>query len=270
MRRPATGRIACALRGAAGVLALVVVGCTPLTEYVHNGFKVGPNFKPPPAAPAPDWIDRDLRVVRAPAECAAWWHVFGDPVLDSLIDTAQKQNLDLRTAATRVLQAQAQRNIAAGYLLPKTQNLLGAYAHGQTSQNGGLIPGLTAPAGVPGLSNIFNVWVTGFNVSWELDFWGRVRRNIESRNAELDASIEAYRAAMVTLQADVATAYIQLRTLQQRVAFARRNVEVQEGSLKLAQTRFREGRATALDVEQALSTVSQTEATTAKLAISLR
>ena len=114
------------------------------------------------------------------------------------------------------------------------------------------------------------MWATGFNASWELDFWGRLRRQVESSNADLDASVEGYREAMVTLLADVATTYVQIRTFQQRIAFARRNVEIQQGTLRLAQARLNQGKATSLDVEQARSNVAQTEASIPPLVIGLR
>ena len=86
-------------------LALLACGCTTLDQWVSNGFKVGPNYHEPPAPVAAQWIDAaDPRVVAAPPD-DAWWGVFNDPALNSLIESAYKQNLDLKTAATRVLQA---------------------------------------------------------------------------------------------------------------------------------------------------------------------
>jgi NodT family efflux transporter outer membrane factor (OMF) lipoprotein len=250
-------------------LALLAAGCTTLTEWVHNGFKVGPNFQAPPGPVAARWIDAaDPRIQSTPDDDGAWWQVFRDPTLDGLIDTAYRQNLDLRTAATRVLQAEAQRNIAAGNLFPQTQNLTVSYLHGQITRN-------VAIANVPGIAtlgppDIVNFWNTGLNASWELDFWGRIRRNIESSNAQLDSSVENYRAALVTLVADVATSYVQIRTFQQRIAYARKNAELQQGSLNIAEARLREGRATALDAEQARANLAQTEATIPPLVVSLR
>ena len=94
--------------GPAAVAALVLTaaGCTSFSEWVHNGFKVGPNFHEPSAAVSSDWIDAaDARIARDPAEDGAWWKVLNDPALTSLIETAYRQNLDLKTAGTRVLQA---------------------------------------------------------------------------------------------------------------------------------------------------------------------
>jgi len=245
---------------------LSVAGCTSFSEWVQNGFKVGPNFHEPPAAVASSWIDAaDTRVAHDPADDGAWWRVLNDPALTSLIETAYRQNLDLKTAGTRVLQARAQRNISAGNLFPQTQNLVGDYAHVQISKNLNVL-------GNPmvGLPTNLDVWATGLNASWELDFWGRIRRNIESSTAELNASVEGYHDALVTLVADVATNYVQIRTYQQRIAYARRNVEIQKGSLRLAEARLKAGKGTSLDVKQARSSLGQTESTIPPLVIGLR
>src|SRR5947209_1405499 len=102
---------------ALAVLAVIATGCTSLKEWVHNGFKVGPNFHEPPALVATDWIDAtDPRLIHGPAADCTWWNIFQDQTLNSLIETAYRQNLDLRTVGTRVLQAQAQRNVEVGNL----------------------------------------------------------------------------------------------------------------------------------------------------------
>jgi NodT family efflux transporter outer membrane factor (OMF) lipoprotein len=255
------------------VLILLPSGCTPFKQWIHNGLMVGPNFEEPPAAVAADWIDAgDPRVSHNIDADSAWWHVFQDPVLPVLIHTAYAQNRDLRTVGTRVLQAQAQRNIDVGNLFPQSQTAVADYAHAQISRNLNIF-NIRRP-GVPGSQNFtpphINVWATGFNASWELDVWGRIRRMIESAGASRDAAVEAYHDALVTLTADVATGYIQIRTLRQRIAYARRNVEIQRNSLRLAEARARDGRATALDVKQARSSLAQTESTIPPLEISLR
>jgi NodT family efflux transporter outer membrane factor (OMF) lipoprotein len=247
-------------------LAALCVGCTTLAEWVHNGFKVGPNFTEPPAAVAPEWIDgADSRIVHTPLDNDAWWNIFCDQELHDLIDTAYRQNLDLKTAATRVLEAQAQRNIAAGNLFPQSQTGVFEYAHAQLSKNLNIFgnPAAALPTNI-------NLLATGFNASWELDFWGRLRRAIESSDADLDASVEAYHDALVTLLADVAVNYVQVRTFQQRIAYAQRNVEIQKGSLELAQAREAGGKASSLDVEQARSNLGETESLIPPLVIGLR
>jgi NodT family efflux transporter outer membrane factor (OMF) lipoprotein len=269
---------------ATGILlaaVLLAAGCTTLEEWVHNGFKVGPNFHRPPAPVANKWIDSgDPHLLPGPLD-EAWWHAFKDPALDTLIAEAYEQNLDLKQAVTRVLQARAQRNIAAGNLFPQSQNALGSYTHAQISQNIFPPPNpgpSTLPFGIPnpfsssqiGLPNTLSLWTTGFNASWELDFWGHIRRNIESANDQLKASIDNYRGTLVTLLGDVATAYVQIRTYQQRIVYARQNLEAQRGSLRIAQARLKAGSGLALDVEQARSNVAQTEASIPPLEIGLR
>lgn len=249
---------------AMGALALVLTGCTTFEEWVHNGFKVGPRFEEPPASVSSSWIDaNDKRISSESPRGNDWWNVFNDPAIPALVDTAYRENLDLKTTVTRVLQSQAQRNIAAGNLFPQSQNAIGDYAYAHIGN--GI---LGSPQG--GLPSAFNLWAVGFNTSWELDFWGRLRRQIESSNADLGGSIEAYHDSLVTLTADVVTSYVQMRTFQQRIVFARRNVEIQKGSLRLAEARLADGKATALDVKQARSILDQTESSIPPLAIGLR
>src|SRR5205814_9746480 len=100
-------------------------------------------------------------------------------------------------------------------------------------------------------TNFFSDWTAGFNLSWELDFWGRFRRSIESANANLDASVENFDDALVTLLADVATNYVQYRVAQRRIGIARANVKIQEEILALVEEQARVGinKVTQLDVQ---------------------
>src|SRR5262249_37865776 len=161
-------------------------------EYVRNGFKVGPNYQKPPAPVASEWIDsKSIGVNVASADLSNWWSVFKDPVLDSLIEQAYRQNLDVRTAGTRILAARAQRNIAAGNLFPQLQEAFADISRNAISGN---------IANVPlALDRFFDHNAAGFNLAWEIDFWGRFRRAIEAADAELDASIENYDDVLVLL-----------------------------------------------------------------------
>lgn len=242
----------------------LAAGCTSLQDWVHNGFKVGPNFEDPSASTTAAWIDAtDKRISSESPRGDDWWNVFRDPAIPFLVETAQRENLDLKTAGTRILQAQAQRNISVGNLFPQSQSVSGDYAHAQIPSNL-----LGSPQG--GLPSSLNIWSVGFNTSWELDFWGRFRRQIETANADLGSSVEAYHDALVTLLSDVVTNYVQMRTYQQRIVFARRNVEIQKGSLRLAEARLADGKATTLDVKQAHSLLDQTESSIPPLVIGLR
>lgn len=222
-----------------------ICGCSSLgiSEYVHNGFKVGPNYTPPPAPVANEWIEaNDPRVQDSPSRDANWWDVFQDPVLNSLIAQAYKENPNLRSVAMRVLQARAQRGIAVGNLFPQTQQVQGIYDSGNS------------------FGSPFNLDLTTFNLSWEIDFWGRLRRQVESSNATLDASVASYDDALVTLLADVATNYVQFRVAQLRIKIARDNLRTQERLLELSEQQLRVGTATALDVAQIRTLYEQTRA----------
>ncbi|HZZ29553.1 MAG TPA: efflux transporter outer membrane subunit [Pirellulales bacterium] len=225
-------------------------GCTTsFPQWVHNGFKVGPNYAPPAAPLEAQWIDAtDLRLLTGPVEIREWWTVFNDQTLNGLIETAYRQNLDLKTAGQRILEARAQRNIAAGNLFPQSQSADALYAHAQLPDNGALA-----------LPSTLNLWATGFNLSWELDFWGRYRRTVEAADADYDARVEDYHDAIVMLLSEVATNYVQMRTYEQRLQFAAQNVEIQKGSTQIAEERFTKGVATELDVRQARSNLRQTE-----------
>jgi NodT family efflux transporter outer membrane factor (OMF) lipoprotein len=278
VRSPQTAWLRLALVG----LILLQSGCvaTGPLEYIHNGFKVGPNYSTPPAPVADNWIDAaDPNVQNRHLE--DWWTVFNDPTLDSLIDTAYGQNLTLRAAGMRVLEARAQQGIAVGNLFPQTQLATGSYSHAGISSNapnsisqfGNTLSNL--PGAPPGTAvNVlrwFSDWNAGFNLSWELDFWGRFRRAIESANANLDASVDNYDAALVTLLADVATNYVQYRVAEQRIKIARDNVRIQEGVLDLVNQQFKIGinKVTELDVDQAKTVLEQTRSTIPALQITL-
>ncbi|MBN1908602.1 MAG: efflux transporter outer membrane subunit [Pirellulales bacterium] len=242
---------------------LVAGGCAPIRTYVANGFKVGPNYATPATEVAEDWIDAgDSGVNNRTDELAQWWTTLGDPTLNCLIEAAADQNLTLREAGCRVLQARAARAIAVGGLFPQQQDLSGQFSRNAMS---------IAAANTRLVENrFFDQWETGFNLAWELDFWGRFRRAIEAADADLNASIEAYDQVLVTLLADVASTYTEIRTLQRRIDLARQNADLQHEMWIIADARFRGEQVSELDVDQAASTLAQTEALIPDLEYQLR
>jgi NodT family efflux transporter outer membrane factor (OMF) lipoprotein len=240
------------MRGATlGVVLLILTGCTSWRDYVRNGFKVGPNYCPPAAAVADSWIDAaNPNVSSCPPQDAAWWQTFDDPVLDSLVQTAYRQNLTLRIAALRIIEARAQRAIVAGELFPQSQDAFGAYSRNQLSKN--------SPNTAPTVN--FDEWTAGTSLAWELDFWGQFRRALESADARLDASIYNYDDVLVLLLSEVAGNYVSLRTAEKRIDYARENVDAQAKSMNLASLKFQAGATTRLDVTQGQSNLSQVQA----------
>ena len=240
------------LRRFAVCLLTILTGCTSTRDYFANGCKVGPSYCSPAAPVADQWIDSEKDALdTSRTDDAAWWRVFNDPVLDALVLSAYEQNLTLRVAGLRILEARAQRAIAAGELFPQQQQAFGDYTRIGISQNS------TTGAF---FSSEYSQWDLGASLAWELDFWGRFRRAIEAADANLDASVEDYDDVLVLLIAEVAQTYTNVRIAEQRLEFARENVRIQKGSLRIAQDRLKEGTTTRLDVTQAESDLANTEA----------
>jgi NodT family efflux transporter outer membrane factor (OMF) lipoprotein len=228
------------------------------------GCTIGPDFQRPKTAVSANWQEiSDPRVSTASATYRGWWKAFDDPALDRLIELAYRENLSLRQAGVRVLQARAQLGIAVGEIFPQTQQAVGTVQYNRTSDR--------APLGAA-TQGSFAYWQSqiGAQASWELDFWGRIRRNIESADASLLSSLADYDNTLVTLTADVANVYITIRTAEERIRIARENVETQQESLKIAEARLEWGTATQLDVDQARTSLLNTLATIPSLETQLR
>ncbi len=241
--------------------AISLGGCTSLSDYVHSGFKVGPEYAGASAAVAPNWIDAaDAKVRAMPADLSRWWTVFNDPLLNDLIYHAYSQNITLKEAAARVLQARASLGVAEGDLFPQTQTSTGSYAQVESPQ----LPGF------PPVKKFTQQVNLGFNLAWELDFWGRFRREVKAAGDQLEESVENYDAALVTLTGDVATNYVLMRQTQEQIALAKENVKLQEEVLKIVQARLDAGSATELDVDQAQTTLFETMATIPAFEITVR
>jgi NodT family efflux transporter outer membrane factor (OMF) lipoprotein len=238
------------------VLFLFSMGC----------MKVGPDFVRPTPSALDQWLETgDSRVKMEPAEYRAWWKAFNDPVLDNLIQTAYEQNLPLRIAGARVFEARARLGIAIGEQYPQVQQGFGSASYNRESERAP-----TAPQQSQGVDFDYRLAQVGAAASWELDFWGKFRRAVESEDASFLSSIAAYDTALVSLSADVARAYVLIRTLEDRLRIARDNVVIQTESLRIARVRFQGGATSERDVQQALTQLRSTEATIPQLETSLR
>ena len=173
-------------------------------------------------------------------------------MLDSLIERAATANLDLKIAATRVLESRAQRQVARADRVPTFDVGAGALST-QQADNGAV---LKPPGGFPR----FEQYDVNLGATWEVDVFGRVRRNIEAAEAALAADVEDYRDVSVALFAEVASSYVDVRTAQARLDFARDNVAAQDASVALTRNRFSAGLTSSLDVAQAESNLATTAA----------
>lgn len=180
-----------------------------------------------------------------------WWRQFNDPVLNGLIETAREENPSLRIAGLRILESRAQLGIAGSALYPQLQQGSGAVTYVNNRFHGG---------NSPDDSQSFVGYQTGFNIGWELDFWGRFRRGIESADAAFFSSIADQQDVQVLLSAQVADLYFAYRTTQLRIAIAHENAAIQKRSFEITDKIFRAGNGSELDMQQAktqyLSTLS--------------
>jgi NodT family efflux transporter outer membrane factor (OMF) lipoprotein len=245
------------------LLGLPLAGCTTL----------GPNFASPEWSGPSGWFGRSKphalvsQTVEAPID-PNWWTLFKDPKLTALEQRVASENLDVRIAAARIQESRAQYDIARAAGLP---NINGNTSYTrQKASNVGEFAFAPNPLGANGKSgnsagglgsaNIgaFDVYQAGFDASWELDLWGKIRRSVESAGATATATEEAQRGALLTNLAEVARDYITLRGVQTDLRIARDNVGIAQGSLKLTQQRAAGGVTTSLDVSNASAQVSTT------------
>jgi NodT family efflux transporter outer membrane factor (OMF) lipoprotein len=191
-------------------------------------------------------------VAGAPADMRAlgqWWTTFNDPTLTSLVDRALQGNLDLRQASARVREARARRGISAAERFP-TLEASGAVSRTRSSED----------TTVPGADQDNTLYTAGFDASWEIDVFGGVRRSVEAAEADVQASVENVRDVLVTLLAEVALNYVEVRSLQTRLAVTEANRDAQAKTLELVQASFDAGEVSQLDLEQARSNLQTTQA----------
>ena len=223
------------------VILVLVTGCA-----------VGPDYVRPEIDIAETWSESiDSRLSTNPAEYGSWWTVFEDPVLEQLVQIASKENLPVRIAAARILEARAALGISRGLRFPQQQQLAGTVARVRLSENG---------PNVAIADQAFSSYTIGFDAAWELDVWGRLRRGVEAADADYGRALAGYDDTLVTVTAETARAYILLRTFEARLSLAQENVVIQNETLRIAQVRFENGAVTELDVTQARALMRDTEA----------
>jgi len=200
---------------------------------------VGPDFHGPGRPKLPAEWERQ-RHVKDP-HLADWWRIYGDRNLDRLVRLTWRQNLDLQSAGLRILQARAALGISRGMAFPQVQRLSGSVTVNDSDRT---------PS-----RNISNA---GFDLGWELDLWGKYARGTEAAQANLMASLASYNDILVTVIAEVARNYIAYRTAQERLAYARRNIAIQEYVVKVTRIQFNSGNVSELDMQQAKSQLHST------------
>src|ERR1700692_2597241 len=222
----------------------------PMLGIGLTGCTVGPDYQVPEIKEAPGWAAQvadgaPSRTVEGAVD-TAWWKSFRDVQLSSLVERLAAQNLDLETAAERVVQSVAQRQIAASRGLPNIEGQ-SSTTYNRQSLNGTL--SLLTPA--PGAPLEYALFRDGLTSSWQLDLFGRVRRAVEAADANTLAAVENRHGVALAAVAELAQSYMLLRGTQNRLGIAKRNLGLAEENVELANTRFNNGVATTLDLAQA-------------------
>jgi len=238
------------------VIQLTLTFCAAL--LASSCTTVGPDYVQPEASLPVAWQTSPAGLKATEYELVDWWKAFNDPVLDDLVNLAHQQSLTLELAGLRVLESRAQLGIATGAQYPQQQAASGGVNHVSPSENAG-----------QGNSS-FNQYDLGVGLVWEMDFWGRYRRGIESADAAMMASIANYDSAMVIVTAQVVDTYIAIRTLEEQLRIAQENLELQERSYDIADVLYRNGESNELDVQQALTLLLSTQATVPQLQVQER
>ena len=219
---------------------LLLLGALGLSGCV----RLGPDFQPPGEAWVEQWhspaIEQSSQQRPGP-DIREWWRVFADPVLDHLIAEADAHNASLKIAGLRVMEARAQLGIAQSGRYPQLQQATADSVYLDRNQSGGRNP----------QDSRFWQHSLGFDVGWELDFWGRFSRAIESADAAYFAAEANYEDVLVLLRAQVADTYFALRTTEARLRVARRNAEQQKRSFEITERLFNSGESDELDLQQA-------------------
>jgi NodT family efflux transporter outer membrane factor (OMF) lipoprotein len=225
----------------AGLAALLLLaGCTT----------IGPNFAAPDPAFDKDWVSPSLAGIATTGADRAWWDQFNDPALTALVAAAEAGNNNVRIAGLRVLEARASLGAARSALSPQSVT---------ATASGGY--GASAPGGIA-LSRADALFGTvGVSAGWEIDFWGRFQRGIESADANYLAQIASREDLGLLIRAETARAYLGVRTIEERLAAARANVKLQQRSVEITSLLFRQGAESELDLQQAKAQLLATEAT---------
>ncbi len=194
-------------------------------------------------------MKKDPALVPEPAMVKRWWKVFDDPILNQLIEEAGKSNYDIRIAMARVEEAWAQIGVVSGQRMPQI-DVKGSFNRQRSSENG------QYPGG-----DLYNEYISQIGATWEIDLFGRIKRQIVSAKANFEATRELKTDVMISVYAQVANSYITLRTAQARLAASLYNIKSQKEIVDLTQTRFKYGLASDLDVAQSEQVLAISEST---------
>jgi len=226
-----------------------------------SGCLVGPNYRPPATTAPALWSEKLAGGITAkPLAITTWWQTFNDPVLISLVGRAVQSNLDLRIAEARLREARASRDITAAGLWPSI-NSSGSYTRTHNSKYGPAAQSAAAGGSASSFSLQQDLFQVGFDASWEIDVFGGTRRAVEAADDSVGAVQENQRGVLVSLLAEVARNYVELRGAQRQIIITQDNIKTQQDTLELTRSRYNAGLTSEIDVlrqeAQLTSTQSQ-------------
>lgn len=229
-----------------------VLSCLLLSTMLLCGgcLVLGPDYKAPETAMPQGWSikpDKGLNPERSsPEALSRWWVVFGDPVLTELMEKARTGSLDVRQAEARLHQARAQRGVTKADSFP---SLSAGASSSRTRTREDNSEGTTR-----------NLFSNSLDASWELDLFGKKRRSLEAADAALKASEEDHNDVLVTLFAEVALNYVEMRSLQERLFLAEESLKIQSETCDLTRWRHEAGLTTQMDLDQSTLSLEQNRA----------
>lgn len=227
-----------------------------VTPFFYAGCTVGPDYQKPALDMPQGWSEQEKMTAASNASLKAWWTLFEDPRLNELVERVSSDSPDIREAYYRIEESRALRDYATGEYYPGA-GFSAAYRRSRESAN--------TAFSFPALQEELGRHSTGFDVAWEVDLFGGIKRSVQSAQASLDASMESFRNVQTSLYAEVVSNYIELRTAQMRIQYALENIRTQQETLTLTENRFKAGIAPELDIAQARQNLANTEAQVSSL-----
>jgi outer membrane protein, multidrug efflux system len=228
--------------------------------FAFGGCMVGPNYKAPDNVINDEWQTEE--VVSEESPVTAWWSLFKDPLLNEMIETAAQNNKDLARAEAAILQARALRDVAASRLFPQvTTDISGIKTY--FSKNGPVFS--ATPGGGPGggttnpttglpfsvqTPQVQNLYTPLFDATWELDLFGKTRRAVEAAEARIESAIEQRNDTLISVLAEVARNYMELRSFQKQAFYIERNIHLLEQNNAIIRDQLQAGLANVLNLEK--------------------
>jgi len=236
--------------------------------FLIQACMVGPDYNKPNTELGEDWVGKSVSKQYSNQEPdLTWWDSLGDPQLTAYVKEAVNSNYDLVVASARVREARALRGVASSAFYPQIDSDT-SYQRFRQSENGVIAIGTLSDLGFADEQG--DLYQAGFDAFWEIDIFGGTRRSVEAATARLEAAVENRRDVLISVIAEVARNYIELRGAQRGLEVAEKNIRIQTDTLKLVENKFKTGLSSELDVARARVQLESTKASVPPIRTSIR